>query len=112
MPLFYPCTLLDTTATVSSTVTVTATPSNLLPSISTSAVAAQSSPTPTRITNYSQGISLSPASIIGIIAAVLFLFGGLAWFAYHAHVTIPKRKKEAMRKRRERDLRRVWEGRV
>jgi hypothetical protein len=97
MPPFYPYPPPHTTITTATTTT----PRN----------AAQPSPipTPTPITDYSAGTSLSAVSIIGIIAAVLFLFSGLAWFAYNALVTKPKQEKEAIRRRRrEKGVRRVW----
>jgi hypothetical protein len=48
----------------------------------------------------STGTSLSTADIIGIIAGVLILFLGLAWFAYHALAVMPARKKAVLRERK------------
>jgi hypothetical protein len=50
----------------------------------------------------SSGTSLSTAGIIGIIAGLLFLFGGLAWFIWHALRVLPRRKKEKLKARRRR----------
>jgi hypothetical protein len=73
----------------------------------TSSIAAQSRTQPTP-TDYSAGTSLPAAGIVGIVAAVVFLFGGLAWFAVYALVTKPRREKAAIKRKRERDVRRVW----
>lgn len=48
----------------------------------------------------SEDTSLSTPDAIGIIAGVLVLFGGLGWFAYHALVTLPRRKVEEQKDRR------------
>jgi hypothetical protein len=55
--------------------------------------AAQSKLTPVITHQNGEGTSLSIGDIIGIIAAVLVLFSGLAWFAYHALTTLPQRKR-------------------
>jgi hypothetical protein len=65
-------------------------------------IAHASAPTPTILISSEAGTSLATPDIVGIIAAVLFLFGGLAWFAYHAFVTLPRRKKALLRERRKR----------
>jgi protein-S-isoprenylcysteine O-methyltransferase Ste14 len=50
------------------------------------------------------GTSLSTPAIIAIMIAILFLFVGIMWFAYHALVTLPRRKKVEVdaRKRKKR----------
>jgi hypothetical protein len=48
----------------------------------------------------SAGTSLSAAGVIGIIAAVVFVFGGLAWFAWHALSLLPRRKKAILKERK------------
>jgi hypothetical protein len=63
-------------------------------------IAHASTPTPTILISSEAGTSLATPDIVGIIAAVLFLFGGLAWFAYHALITLPKRRRTLLRKRR------------
>ncbi|KAF2024228.1 hypothetical protein EK21DRAFT_94246 [Setomelanomma holmii] len=56
-------------------------------------------PTPTLISGEA-GTSPSTPGIVAIIAAVVFLFGGLAWFAWHALITLPRRKKMLIKERR------------
>jgi hypothetical protein len=63
-------------------------------------IAHASAPTPTILISSEAGTSLATPDIVAIIAAVLFLFGGLAWFAYHALVTLPKHKRALLRERR------------
>jgi hypothetical protein len=48
----------------------------------------------------SAGTSLSAAGFIGIIAAVIFLFGGAAWFAWYALDVLPRRKKAIPKERK------------
>jgi hypothetical protein len=49
-----------------------------------------------------EGTSLSTAGIIGIIAAVIFLFCGLAWFAWYALGILPRRKQAKLKERKKR----------
>jgi hypothetical protein len=56
-------------------------------------------PTPTLLISAKADTSLSTPALIGIIAALLFLFGGIAWFAFYAHVTLPRRKKAIVEKK-------------
>ncbi|KNG46803.1 hypothetical protein DDE82_004338 [Stemphylium lycopersici] len=76
---------------------------------------AYASPTPTLLITAEAGTSISAPIIIGIIAALLFLFGGLGWFAYYALVTLPRRwkvlveKKKVAKERAEREARKAEE---
>ena len=56
-------------------------------------------PTPTLLISAEAGTSLSTSALVGIIAALLFLFGGIAWFAFYALVTLPQRKKAIVEER-------------
>jgi hypothetical protein len=49
---------------------------------------------------YSAGTSLTTPDIIGIVAGVVVLFGGLAWYVHHALVTVPRRKRVLIREAR------------
>jgi hypothetical protein len=46
-----------------------------------------------------EGTSISTVSVVGIVAGVVLLFSGLAWFAYHAFVTLPVRKKAVLKEK-------------
>jgi beta-lactamase regulating signal transducer with metallopeptidase domain len=64
--------------------------------------AAQASAASDTARQNAQGTSLTTGSIIGIIAAVLFLFFGLAWFVYNALVTLSRKKKMLLQEKRQR----------
>jgi hypothetical protein len=49
-----------------------------------------------------EGTSLSIGDIVGIVAAVLVLFTGLAWFVYHALTTLPQRKRMLLHDKQQR----------
>lgn len=49
-----------------------------------------------------EGTSLSAGGVIAIIAAVIFLFGGLAWFVWYTLGVLPRRKKAKLKERRKR----------
>jgi hypothetical protein len=57
------------------------------------AVVATQIPTVRIASQNADGTSVSAASVVGILAGVLFLFSGVAWFVYHALVVLPVRKK-------------------
>ena len=59
-------------------------------------------PTPRIRRSNDDGTSLSTPDIVGIAIALLFLFGGLAWFTVYALVTLPRRKKRLLAERRKR----------
>jgi hypothetical protein len=62
--------------------------------------AAQATHTPDITEQNGAGTSISTAAIVCIIAAVLGMFIGLAWFAHHDLVTSPSRKKMLLREKR------------
>jgi hypothetical protein len=89
MPPFYP--YIPATPATNTTLPCT---HHITNTTTISAIAAQA----TDITEQnSAGSSLLTADIISIIAGVLVLFLGLAWFAYHALAVMPARKKAVLR---------------
>jgi hypothetical protein len=107
MPPFYPYTftvsILPTTPTARPypchNSTALRFPSPSSPTGSVVIAATSPHPTPTLLISAEAGTSISTPAIIGIIAALLFLFGGMAWFAFHALVTMPRRKREIVKER-------------
>lgn len=89
------------------------TSSNLTHNVTLLTISRAPEPTYAGTVSNSSGTSLSTAAAIGILATVLFLFGGLACFVYHALVRLPRRKQILLQERRERKRReRMGKGAV
>jgi amino acid transporter len=79
-----------------------------MPPINATLTLATPTPSPNIPAQNAIGTSLPAAGIVGIVAGLGFLFGGLAWFAYFALVVLPVRKKALLKERwKKREKRRM-----
>jgi hypothetical protein len=62
--------------------------------------AAQATPTAVMAEQNAVGMSLATADVIGIVAGVLILFSGLAWFVYRALAVLLRRKRILLKEKK------------